>query len=148
MMADCILSKIAKKQIKAHIFYEDDEFISFLDINPITEGHSLLIPKKEAETIHDLDEKQQKALGTAIYNVSEILKKKYGINISILNTSGKEASQSVPYFHIHLVPRKKEDRLWDGKKSKVIYDRSSGFKRLSPSKQILEKLCKELKKLR
>ena len=51
---DCIFCKIAKKEIKTNIVYEDDNFIAFLDVNPRAEGHTLIIPKKHYKTLLDM----------------------------------------------------------------------------------------------
>ena len=146
-MAECIFSKIIRGEIPANIFYEDDYYIAFLDVQPIVEGHTLLVPKKDATTLDDLNEEQQKALGTAMYNVKKILEKKYGSDLSISNSNGKGASQEVPYFHVHFIPREKGDRLWEGENSLIVYDQSSGFVRLKPEKEKLNNLCEELKKI-
>ena len=144
-MENCIFCKIARKEMNGHIIYEDKYYIALLDVNPIVYGHTLLIPKRHYKTIFDLGEEETKNLGRVIKYISDILNKEFGPNINISNTSGKYASQSVEHFHFHFIPRKKDDRLRDGEKSKIILDRSSGFERLKPSDEDLEELCKRLK---
>ncbi len=143
--ANCILAKIAREEIPAHIFYRNKEYLAILDVNPILPGHSLILPRRNITTIHDLDDEQKKWLGISIYDVSQILASEFGPDISILNTSGKGASQSIEYFHIHLIPRYVGDRLWDGDKSRMVTDRSSDFPRMSPNPAELVELCAKLK---
>ncbi|MFH0832893.1 MAG: HIT domain-containing protein [Candidatus Aenigmatarchaeota archaeon] len=145
MATDCIFCKIISGDIAAERIYEDDYFLAFLDVNPVVEGHILLIPKKHCETIYDLGEGEVEKIGEAIQTVSNKLKSIFGPNINIVNTSGKYASQSILHFHFHLIPRRSGDRLWDGEKSRIILDRSSGFERIKPTKEQLKKLAEEIK---
>jgi histidine triad (HIT) family protein len=144
-MKKCIFCKIIEKNTDSEVIYEDDWFLAFLDENPIIEGHSLLITKRHNKTIWDLNNIENQKLGVAMKQVSDKLGKKFGQNINIVNTSGEYASQSIPHIHFHLIPRKKGDRLWDEKKSKIILDRSSGFKRLESSKEELKNLAEEIR---
>jgi len=89
---DCIFCKIAAGEITSVKVYEDDRVFAFMDINPINEGHLLIIPKAHAATIHEITEADfKKALNPD------------GINLLQLN--GKAANQVVPHLHVHIVPR-------------------------------------------
>src|SRR3989304_6040701 len=107
---ECIFCKIAKGEIPSAKIWEDSEFISFADIKPVGEGHTLVIPKKHFKTLMDLDERFSKKYIGAIKKTGEVLMKKYnaeGFN-SVLN-NGEAAGQIVNHVHFHLLPRKRGD---------------------------------------
>ncbi len=105
-MAETIFTKIINKEIPAHIIYEDDHNLAFLDITPHAQGHTLVVPKTEAETIVDLDEDQIASLFSAVKNtakkIQDILKPD-GFNIGI--NHGEFAGQTIPHLHVHIMPR-------------------------------------------
>ena len=108
--SNCIFCKIAKGEIPSVKIWEDEEFISFADIKPVGEGHTIVMPKKHFKTLMDLNEHfSQKYIG-AIKETGKILMKKYNANgfNSVLN-NGKAAGQVIPHVHFHLLPRKKGD---------------------------------------
>jgi len=140
----CIFCKIVKGEIPSHKIYEDDSYIAILDVSPVVEGHTLLIPKFHVETIFGLTDEQARDRGYAELQVVKKLEKVYGANIEIRNTSGKGASQEVMHLHYHLIPRKIGDRLWDGDKSRNVLDKSSGFERLKMTKEELEVIVRRL----
>ncbi len=109
---DCIFCKIAKGEIPSKSIYEDKNVIAFLDINPISKGHTLVIPKNHFENIFDIPESELKEIIDTSKKISILLKNKLNADgINILHASGKEAQQSVFHFHIHIVPRYKNDKL-------------------------------------
>ena len=117
-MNDCVFCKIAKKEIPADKIYEDEKFFSFLDINPVNFGHSLLIPKKHYDNLYDLPDETLKEMAPVIKKISIAVKKSVsadGINI-IMNNDGA-AGQIVPHAHFHIIPRFADDGLrhWLGK---------------------------------
>jgi histidine triad (HIT) family protein len=123
-MENCIFCKIVKGEIPASKVYEDKEVLAFLDINPISEGHTLVIPKKHYENIYDLPLNELNKITEVIKKIVKKYKDKLNINeLNILNSNGKNAQQDVPHFHIHLVPRKQSDglNLWNDKKN-IKYD--------------------------
>jgi sulfate adenylyltransferase large subunit len=124
--------------------YESDKFFAILDANPVTKGHALIIPKNHYQTIFEMPEEESAQMGKDIHAVAKMLGKEFGPHINIVNTSGEYASQSVPHYHVHLIPRQKDDRLWDGEKSKIVLDTSSGFERLKPSKEEVKELANKL----
>ena len=110
--ADCIFCKIASGEIPSAKVWEDSQFISFSDIKPVGEGHTLVIPKKHFYTLMDLDENISAKYITAIKKTGKILMEKYnadGFN-SVLN-NGESAGQIVNHVHFHLLPRKKGDKM-------------------------------------
>lgn len=105
-MSDCIFCKIISKELPASIVYEDDEAIAFLDIYPITEGHTLVIPKKHFVTLSDCDEKTAQHLITVIKKLNGAVSKSVkceGILNEVMN--GEAAGQEVFHVHFHIVPR-------------------------------------------
>ena len=142
-MEDCVFCKIVNNEIKAYKISESENFMAFLDSNPLVKGHTLLVTKEHRKDIYDLNEAEQEELGKEINKLIKKLSKKFGNSILVYSSNGSFASQSVRHFHVHLIPRKEKDRLWnDG--SKIILDRSSGFERLKLSDKELEKIAEEI----
>ena len=105
-MPDCIFCKIGSGQIPAHKVYEDKHCFAFLDIHPHAKGHTVVIPKKHAITLFELDDASAKELIVGVKKVMEILQKKLspdGFNVGW--NHGFEAGQVVPHLHIHIMPR-------------------------------------------
>jgi histidine triad (HIT) family protein len=103
---DCIFCKIVSNEIPALKVYEDDRVLVFMDINPLNEGHLLIIPKTHAATIHEIAESDFLAVMSATHKLAAAVKKALnpeGINLLQLN--GKAANQVVPHLHVHIVPR-------------------------------------------
>ncbi|MDD3178054.1 MAG: HIT family protein [Candidatus ainarchaeum sp.] len=104
---DCIFCKIAQKQIPSAIIYEDDNYLAFLDRNPMHPGHTLLIPKEHTDYIFDLNDEKLSELFIISKKVSQILKKatnceKVGIAVE---------GFLVRHVHVHLVPLNNGDSL-------------------------------------
>ncbi len=95
-----IFSKIIQRQIPAHIVAEDDDYIAFLDIMPLTEGHTLVVPKTEVDYIFDLDDKTLAGLHLFSKKISTAIKKATSCSRVGVAVLGME----VPHAHIHLVP--------------------------------------------
>ncbi len=110
---DCIFCKIVNKEIPAFIIYEDDRFLSFLDIKPVTEGHSLLIPKEHYKWIHETPDEIVAQSFIVAKNLINKMRKGLGCDYVQLVVVGKD----VPHFHIHLIPRSLGDKLPEFKTS-------------------------------
>lgn len=111
-MAKCVFCEIIVNNIQSYKIYEDKNIVCLLDINPISRGHCLMIPKKHFKNIFDIDMESLKQIIIATKKVSKLLRVKLNTRgINILHASGKEAQQSVSHFHFHLVPRYKNDNL-------------------------------------
>jgi len=109
-MKNCIFCKIVKNEIASKKIYENEKVLAFLDINPVSKGHLLIIPKKHFENIYEIKESYLKEIISVAKIIAESLKKSLNASgINILHASGKDAQQSVFHFHIHLVPRYKDD---------------------------------------
>ncbi|PIN78000.1 HIT family protein [Candidatus Woesearchaeota archaeon CG10_big_fil_rev_8_21_14_0_10_34_12] len=112
MGEECIFCRIVRGEIKAQIVDEDDNFIAFLDSNPVADGHTLIVPKKHCKTILDLPDSLGNELLGFIKKVSlKLVKagKAEGFNIIMNNFS--EAGQVVMHAHMHIIPRKEGDGL-------------------------------------
>lgn len=111
-MEDCIFCKIVKGEEKSNKVYETDKILAILDVNPISKGHLLVIPKEHYKDIFDISETILKEIIISIKKISEMVKENLGARgVNILHASREEAQQSVFHFHIHLVPRYKDDGL-------------------------------------
>ncbi|MCC7552269.1 HIT family protein [Candidatus Micrarchaeota archaeon] len=142
---DCVFCRIVSGNIKPEIISESTHFLVFLDANPITEGHTIICSKRHVSTFMELNDDEAKDLGLLQRDISKKLKEKLDCDITIANSSGKWASQSIDHFHVHIIPRKEGDRLWDGEKSKVVLDRSSDFERLKPSGIELQSIANKIR---
>ena len=108
MKDDCIFCKINKKEIPSYTIYEDDDFRVFLDINPITNGHLLLVPKKHIENMFELDDKMVAKIYKTAKKVYYILKEKLDIEgYTLIQNNGH--GQDVKHYHLHLIPRYEHD---------------------------------------
>ncbi|MBC8435226.1 HIT family protein [archaeon] len=109
-MDDCIFCKIAKGEIPSEKVLENDNFIVIKDINPMTEGHSLVIPKKHYTTFLDVPPSLfGEYMETAKEAVFILLKETKAEGFNLLMSNFKVAQQEVPHVHLHIVPRKKGD---------------------------------------
>ena len=110
IMQDCIFCKIIRGEAKSWKIYEDDFTYVFLDINPVNEYHTLVIPKKHFENIFDITEDEFQHLSKTIKRIVNLYNVKLGMkNVQIINSSGAEAQQDVFHIHFHIVPRYKGD---------------------------------------
>lgn len=136
---------MVRGEIPVTKIYESKHFFAILDLHPITEGHALVIPKRHFEKQVEMNAEENSDFGIALTSVANILKKEFGDHMNLSNTSGKHASQSIPHYHMHVIPRQEGDRLWDGEKSRIVLDTGSGFPRLEPSPEEIKQLADKLK---
>lgn len=95
-----IFTKIINREIPAHIVAEDDNYLAFLDINPLVKGHTLVIPKKEVNYIFDLDDQTLSGLNLFAKRVAKAIEKVVKCERIGVTVIGLE----VPHAHIHLIP--------------------------------------------
>jgi histidine triad (HIT) family protein len=110
MSADCVFCKIRDGEIPSMRVYEDDFTLAIMDINPLNAGHCLVIVKNHAATIFDADEADLQAAIATARKVALGLRaavKPDGLNM--LQANGPAAFQSVPHYHLHLIPRWNND---------------------------------------
>ncbi len=114
MVNDCIFCQIVQGQAKSWKVYEDENVYAFLDIHPVNEYHTLVIPKKHYENIFDTPEHELKAVIAVVKKLVMQYESKLGIhNVQIINSSGRDAQQDVLHLHFHIVPR------WQGDNQNV-----------------------------
>jgi len=112
MGGSCKFCRIVKRLEPSWTVYEDELVMAFLDINPASIGHTLIIPKKHYENIYDISEKELKRVIVIAKRLAGVYREALGASgVNILHASGRDAQQDVFHFHIHLVPRYKNDEL-------------------------------------
>lgn len=105
-MKDCIFCQIAQGNAPAWKVYEDAHVFAFLDINPINEYHTLVIPKQHYVNVFDTPVEELQQVIAAVKKITAVYQKELGIqNVQIINSSGREAQQDVFHLHFHIVPR-------------------------------------------
>ncbi len=110
-MDDCIFCQIALGTAASWKVYETDSACAFLDIHPVNEYHTLVIPKKHYINIFDAPEEELVQVISALKHVVDLYHEKLGIeNAQIVNSSGAEAQQDVFHLHFHIVPRYTDDQ--------------------------------------
>ena len=109
----CVFCEIAKHALDSSIVYEDDDFLIVMDLYPLSDGHLLVIPKQHQQYLHDLTETEQARifeLGNAA--LLALRASGYGLGgCNLLLNDGKDANQTVPHVHLHVIPRKRHDIL-------------------------------------
>ena len=109
---DCVLCKIVTGNIPSRKIYEDEYTLAFLDIANDVDGHTIVIPKKHINNILDCDNDTLGYLMNTIKLVSSHYVNNCGYQgVNLLNASGTAAQQSVPHFHIHIIPRQTNDGI-------------------------------------
>lgn len=113
---DCIFCKIVAGEIPSHNIYEDDATIAFMDINPATRGHALIVTREHAPDLFELSPEAAQAAARAVQlvarNVQQVLQPD-GVNI--VQNNGAAAGQVVMHYHVHVIPRWQGDqalRFW------------------------------------
>jgi histidine triad (HIT) family protein len=115
---ECIFCKIARKDIVSSVIYENEHVICFLDINPSSRGHCLVVPKKHYQNIFDIASIELNEIIQAAKRISEKARKNLNATgVNIVHASGKDAQQSVFHFHLHVIPRYVDDKIDAGLKS-------------------------------
>lgn len=110
MKEDCLFCKIVSGKIPSYKVYEDDAVFAFLDINPASEGHTLIAPKKHFNKFTDMSAKDVASLFEVARKITAAVEKTLlaeGSNIGINN--GEVAGQEIPHVHVHVIPRRRGD---------------------------------------
>ena len=111
-MENCIFCKIIANEIPSYKLYEDDLVLAFLDIGAIAPGHTLIIPKKHFENIFAMEEKYLERIAVVAKKIAEKMKSEMGVEaVNLYHASGAAAEQTVFHFHLHVIPRKKDDKI-------------------------------------
>lgn len=105
-MDNCIFCKIVKGQIPCTKVFEDERVLAFMDINPITPGHTLIIPKAHAENIFEIGADDLAAIARASQKLARAIRRGLDADgIACLQLNGRAVNQVVMHYHFHLIPR-------------------------------------------
>lgn len=109
MTEDCLFCKIILGEVPSYTLYEDEDVKVFLDIFPVSKGHSLIIPKKHYDQITDIPVEEMGFL-KKLPIISEKLKEVTGATgLNVVQSNGSDAGQVIGHVHFHLIPRFPED---------------------------------------
>jgi histidine triad (HIT) family protein len=109
---DCIFCKITNGEIPSEKIYDDDNFFAIKDINPVSEGHALIITKKHFSTLLDMPNSLGNELIEAAKKVAlNLIKECKAEGFNLVQSNYEVAQQEIPHVHFHIVPRKKDDGL-------------------------------------
>ena len=118
-MGESIFTKIINGEIPCHRVYEDDHTLAFLDINPLSKGHTLVIPKEPAPTLDALSPESGAAIGRALPAICRAVCKAVGTSeYNVLQNNGAAAHQAVFHVHVHIIPKHDGGGLeigWEGR---------------------------------
>jgi len=105
-MSECIFCAIVEGEIPGRTVYETDEVLAFLDVNPLAEGHTLVIPKAHHERVTDMPESLAAEVMRGVYHVTEAVEAAVDAEgATIAFNDGEAAGQEVPHVHAHVIPR-------------------------------------------
>ena len=105
-MEDCIFCKIARGEIPSFKIYEDDKVLAFEDINPIAEGHTLIIPKEHAENLWEIPSEDLTAIHLASQKIMHAIREVLDpTGVAVIQLNGRGVNQVVMHYHLHLMPR-------------------------------------------
>ena len=135
-MTECVFCQIVAGERPASIFYEDDVVLGFMDIDPVTSGHALVIPKRHAAYLADLDEETGRRLWTVTQRTAAAIRRSgvkcEGINLFLAD--GEAAQQEILHVHMHVFPRYRGDPF------KLVVERGA-----RPSRDELDRTAREIK---
>ena len=117
---DCIFCKIASGQVPSVRIYEDESVFAFLDIGPVSDGHTLVIPKQHFEKLHKCPAEILKQITVVLGRLAGVVADATGADgYNILCNNGPAAGQIVEHLHFHIIPRKDGDGIFDRWPSKT-----------------------------
>jgi histidine triad (HIT) family protein len=109
---DCIFCKIVAGEIPAIKVLDEDKVLAFMDINPASRGHMLVVPKNHAENIFEISDADLTAVMGAVKRCAGAVKEALGAEgITVLQLNGKASDQLVPHLHVHIMPRWEKDGM-------------------------------------
>lgn len=133
MNDDCIFCSIIDGEIPGNIVYENEEVVAFLDANPVSKGHTLVVPKKHVESIFEA--KGMDYMWDSMVEVANAIRDAYDVEaMNVSQNNGELAGQEVGHLHFHLTPR------YDGSELDIHYNRSE----LENGDQIAERIKEEI----
>jgi histidine triad (HIT) family protein len=110
--SDCLFCRIAAGELPANRVHEDDRTVAFMDINPATRGHALVIPRAHATDVRDVSPEDLAACASTAQLVARRAFERLGAEgVNLFNSSGAAAWQTVFHFHVHVIPRYSGDPM-------------------------------------
>lgn len=104
---NCVFCKIVNFELPSNKVYENDKVLAFLDITPVAKGHTLVVPKQHHQMMTDTPDELIAEVFTAAKKIMKTMKKAFKADFIALSVVGVD----VPHFHVHLIPRYKDDGL-------------------------------------
>lgn len=105
-MADTVFGKIIRGEIPCHKVYEDTHVLAFLDINPLSPGHTLVVPKEPAPTLDQLSDEAAAAIGRVLPRLCRAVIAATGVReYNVLENNGGGAHQAIAHVHFHIIPK-------------------------------------------
>jgi histidine triad (HIT) family protein len=112
--SDCVFCKMVAGQIPVTKIYEDEVVLSFLDIGPVSDGHTLAIPKQHFERLHDCPTELLSRVGSCLGKIAKAVSAAMDSDgYNILCNNGRAAGQLVEHLHFHIIPRNTGDGVFD-----------------------------------
>jgi histidine triad (HIT) family protein len=112
MAEDCIFCKIAAGELHSEIVQEDEHTVAFMDINPWTRGHALVIPRNHSPNLYEVGEDDLRRTSSAAKQLALRMRERLACDgVNLLNASEPAAWQTVFHFHMHVIPRYDDDPL-------------------------------------
>ena len=109
---DCIFCRIISGELPGTVIDEDERTVSFMDINPATRGHALVVPRTHARDLLSIDQEDLCAVASAAQRLAARQRERLGaVGVNLLNSCGATAWQTVFHFHLHVIPRYEGDPL-------------------------------------
>jgi histidine triad (HIT) family protein len=109
---NCIFCKIVAGELPGQIVAQDERTIAFMDINPGTRGHLLVIPRRHAKNLLEIDPEDLTAVTLAAQRMARLVTERLGADgVNLINSCGAYAWQTVFHFHMHVIPRYADDPL-------------------------------------
>jgi histidine triad (HIT) family protein len=140
---NCIFCAIVARRAPASIVYESDTALAFLDIHPVVEGHTLVVPKKHCRNLFDLDDESGRAVMHAARVVARALRAAFKADgLTVLQSNERAGGQTVFHYHAHLAPRFLGDGLmWRTDTERIMQWRARG----KPSREELERIAEKIR---
>src|SRR5579864_4410181 len=109
-MGDCVFCDIVRGEAPASITYQDDSVVAFMDVQPITHGHMLVVPRDHAVLMADLNDAVAMRAFRVARKLSSVVRATLGATgVNLFVADGETAFQDVPHFHVHVIPRYPND---------------------------------------
>lgn len=125
MSADCPFCKIASGKAHASIVYEDANVLAFMDLNPATVGHTLVVPREHYETIYEIPEELLAEMSALVKRLCVAVKKTVGADgIKVIQLNGRAAGQVVMHIHFHIIPASSQAGATMGHRGRLTPERS------------------------